>query len=357
MPMGDPFSWSLPLGRIFGIRIRCHVLFVLTALVIILSAWFRPSELVLPPGRWSDAFILVALLVAFVAWHEMGHCIAARSLDGDVASVTLWPLGGLDAVEVPLRPGPVLIVAACGPLANLVAAFGLGIVLYWMYQLQPPFSLGWSPFRETADDQGAVLAQLASAGGLSVKVHDWRTALLARAFWINWILLVANVLLPAFPLDGSRLLQCLIWRRFGLRQATLATGYLGILTMFGIGIYAVLAGNLLVLCAALFIYRIIQSQMILLESSSEEAILTRGFILEPPVLDERAAGRRRAGVWQRWLHRRAVRRIQREQALREAEEQRMDRLLDKVQQQGLDALSEDERRFLKRVSDRYRNRQ
>jgi stage IV sporulation protein FB len=355
--MADPFSWSFPLGRILGVRIRCHVLFVLTALVLILSTWFHPAEAAVPAGRWIDAFILIALLLSFVAWHELGHCLAARTLDGDVASTTLWPLGGLDAVEVPLRPRPVLIVAASGPLANLLAALGLGIVLYWMCQLQPPLSLSWSPCREMSDDQGAILAHLTSAGGTPIQVHDWRTALLARAFWINWILLVANLGLPAFPLDGGRLLQCLLWPRFGLRQATLATGYLGVLTMFGIGIYAVLAKNLLVLCAALFIYRVIQSQMILLETRSEEAILTRGFVLESPAADERAPLRRRAGIWSRWLHRRAVRRIQREQTMRESEELRMDTLLAKVQQQGLEALSEEEKRFLKRVSDRYRNRQ
>src|SRR5437763_16824553 len=120
--MADPFSWSLPLGRILGIRIRIHVLFVLTALVVILSTWFHPSEPALPAGRWIDAFIRVALLVSFVAWHEFGHCLGARMLDGDLASVTLWPLGGLDAVEMPLRPRPVLIMADCGPLANLLAA-------------------------------------------------------------------------------------------------------------------------------------------------------------------------------------------------------------------------------------------
>src|SRR5436190_22191178 len=133
--MADPFSWSLPLGRIFGVRVRCHVLFVLTALVVILSTWFHPSEVALPPGRLFDAFIVVALLVSFVAWHEIGHCLAARSLDGDVASVTLWPLGGLDAVEVPPKPRPVLIVAASGPLANLLAACGLGTFLDWLDQL------------------------------------------------------------------------------------------------------------------------------------------------------------------------------------------------------------------------------
>src|SRR5262249_8906107 len=141
--MADPFSWSLPLGRILGVRIRFHVLFVLTALVVILSTWFHPAEPVLPPGRWIDAFLIVLLLLFFVVWHEIGQCLAARTLDGDVASVTIWPLGGLDAVEVPLRPRPILIVAACGPLANLLALGVLGILLYWLFQLQPPFGLGW----------------------------------------------------------------------------------------------------------------------------------------------------------------------------------------------------------------------
>src|SRR5262249_1759660 len=130
--MADPFSWSLPLGRILGVRIRVHVLFVLTALVIILSTWFHSAEVAVPSARWVDALVLVALLVFFVAWHEMGHCLGARALDGDVASVTLWPLGGLDAADIPLRPKPVLLVAASGPLANLFAAGGIGMVLYWM---------------------------------------------------------------------------------------------------------------------------------------------------------------------------------------------------------------------------------
>ena len=61
--------------------------------------------------------------------------------------------------------------------------------------------------------------------------------------------------------------------------------------------------------------------------------------------------------WQRWKKARLERKIQREEEQRVAEERRLDELLDKVQREGMAALTDEERRFLKRVSDRYRNRQ
>ena len=74
--------------------------------------------------------------------------------------------------------------------------------------------------------------------------------------------------------------------------------------------------------------------------------------------DEPPAPRvRRKSWWQRWLQERAAKKVQREAEQREAEEKRMDELLDKIQRHGRDSLTAEEQRFLKRVSERYRNRQ
>jgi hypothetical protein len=73
-------------------------------------------------------------------------------------------------------------------------------------------------------------------------------------------------------------------------------------------------------------------------------------------LEREAPPRRRPSFWQRWLQKRAAERLRRELAEREGEENRMDMLLEKVQREGLQALTDEERRFLTRVSARYRNK-
>jgi hypothetical protein len=102
-------------------------------------------------------------------------------------------------------------------------------------------------------------------------------------------------------------------------------------------------------------------QWIMLEGGGDDSLLgydfSQGYTSlerDQPVPRRR---RRRPSFWQRWWQRRAARKLQRQQEQRQAEERRMDELLQKVQQKGLQSLSDEERRFLKRVSDKYRNRQ
>ena len=99
----------------------------------------------------------------------------------------------------------------------------------------------------------------------------------------------------------------------------------------------------------------------LLETGGEDSLFGYDFSQGYTSLerDERVqAGptRRRTGWWKRWRQNRAAQKLQREQEQREAEERRMDELLVKVHREGKAALTDEERRFMKRVSDRYRNR-
>ena len=129
----------------------------------------------------------------------------------------------------------------------------------------------------------------------------------------------------------------------------------------GVDVLALITSEVWVLLLAGFIYVSCRRQWIVLETGGEEGLFgydfSQGYTsLErdqpaPPV-------RRRPNWFQRWLHRRAERRTRREQEQRESEERRMDELLAKVQSVGLQGLTDEERRFLTRVSAKYRrNRQ
>jgi hypothetical protein len=109
---------------------------------------------------------------------------------------------------------------------------------------------------------------------------------------------------------------------------------------------------------AIFIYISCRQQWIILETGGEEALFGYDFSQGYTSLerDQPPPRRREPSFYQRWKQRRAARKLQREQEQRESEERRMDELLQKVQQEGLHSLTDEERRFLTRVSAKYRNR-
>src|SRR5260370_38790469 len=117
--MRDLMTWSLPLGRLFGITIRVHILFPFVALGLILRVAFQ-KEPVPIAGSWIDAAMVMGLLFFCVLLHEFGHCAGARYVDGDAHEVLLWPLGGLAGIDVPHTPRANFIAVASGPAAKLL---------------------------------------------------------------------------------------------------------------------------------------------------------------------------------------------------------------------------------------------
>jgi len=342
--MRDPLTWSLPFGRLFGVAVRVHVLFPVVAAGLVLRAGFRG-------GSWDGALGLTALVVMgllflAVLLHELGHCFGARFVDGDAHEILLWPLGGLAAIEVPHTPRANFLTAAAGPFVNLVLAVGCALLLAAL-AVRPPLSPWW-------DVYGKVLYTW--DGAELMQPNPW-WLLLARFFWVNWVLFLLNVVLIGFPLDGGRMFQCLLWPRLGFRQATQSAIFAGFITMLLVGIYAIARDDTLFLALALFIYFTCRQQWILLETGGEESLFGYDFSQGYTSLEQEATPRRRRqSFWQRWLQRRAARKRQKEQEQRELEERRMDELLEKVQREGLQSLTDEERRFLTRVSAKYRNR-
>jgi Zn-dependent protease len=367
--MQDPFSWSFPLGRFFGIPVKVNVLFPIVAAGLILRAAFQKD---VPAGSWIDATMLMALLFVVILLHEFGHCFGARAVDGDAQEVMMWPLGGLAFVDVPHTPRANFIATAAGPAVNVIICIVSGLLFCWMTNFQyrlplnpipaaPP--LGWTPYR--INDAGAIL--LYHWDGSTPQMDAATTTPLAwvitaRLFWVSWVTFLLNVLVPGFPLDGGRMFQCAVWWRTDYRRGTLAAVYAGFIAALVFGIVAILGNELLALCLALFIYVACRRQWMILEGGGEDSLLGYDFSQGYTSLerDQPPAPRRRRprpNFWQRWWQRRAQRKQQRQQQQRIAEERRMDQLLEKVQRDGLHSLTDEERRFLKRVSDKYKNRQ
>ncbi len=362
--MHDPFAWSFPLGRLFGVTIRIHWLFPFVALAVILHAAFgkHPGGTPFPPGLWIDATILMLLLFLSVLWHEYAHCFSARALGGEATEVLLWPLGGLANVDLPHRPRAHFLCAFAGPASNLLLCAVCLVALLFLAEkmVVPPLNpLGVWPAREYPNDEAKIFVKLSTYSGETL-YHDplfspavW----VARFFWVNWVGALFNLVLIGFPMDAGRMLQATLWPHVGYRHATLAAVYCGFVVAAIIGLYAVVNGSVLSLCLALFIVDACRRQWMMLESGGEEGIFgydfSQGYTsLERGNVD--ALPRVRVSWWRRWTQRRAAKRLLREMEQREAEERRLDELLDKVHRQGRASLTAEEERFMKRVSDRYR---
>jgi Zn-dependent protease len=356
--MRDPFTWSLPLGRLFGITVRVHIVFF----IFIVVMWLKKLGPDSRPGEASAMLVLMLLLFLSVLLHEFGHCFAARHVDGEANEVLLWPLGGLARCEVPHSPWAHFITAAGGPLVNLLLCVLSGAVLVLFFSFQPSFNplpdQAWSTVLYNFADGKTYASEW---GPRNYELMATGPHLVAQFFWVNWFGFLLNVLLCGFPLDGGRMLQAILWPRFGYRSAMRAAIFVGFVVMFITAAYALIQNELMVLCLGIAIYLACKQEWINLEMGGDESLFgydfSQGYTSlerdQPPV-----QRKKRPNFFQRWLQRRAAKKLQRQQEQQEADERRMDELLDKIAREGIQALTDEENRFLKRVAeDRNRHRQ
>lgn len=414
----EPLNWSMPLpGTILGVGVRVHILFPCIALGVIL--WVATShEFATGQHLWANAAAVMAILFISVLLHEFGHLIAARRVGGDAMELLIWPLGGLVEPDLPQSPGAHFWTAIYGPAVNFGLALCAGTALVILGFIPPlnPFASPFNPrmdnwreeityfsvanpgepeywfyrdpetqrlqsaklaFDQTDDGRrypkpGNSLDPKKSVSGeywleqpnvqlQPARLTNWQV-LLAQFFSVNALLFWVN-LLPAFPLDGGKLLQCWLWWRGERRQAIATAAYVGFLVMLAVGVYAIAVNDLLPAILAAMIYVRCRQQLLQLEESEDEpssigydfsqgyTSLERHESENPP-----APPPPRRGWLRRMLDRRAELRRQREEQRRIEEERRLDELLDKIHRHGKQALSNDEVRFLTRMSSRYPNR-
>ena len=129
-PLDNPINWSFRAGRLFGIQIRVHIMFVLCALVLV---WMQFPEAGAPrPPLWRiiiDGLGTYTLLFVIVLLHEFGHCAGARYTGGEADEILLWPLGGLAYVAPPHKSAAHMITAVAGPMVNVVLCAVCSVVL------------------------------------------------------------------------------------------------------------------------------------------------------------------------------------------------------------------------------------
>lgn len=223
-------KWSFKIGRAFGIQLRVHITFFL---IIAYAAYIWGVGL---EGGYSGAVygsFLISLLFVCVVIHELCHSLMAIHYGGEVASITLLPIGGVSLLKhMPEEPGKELRVSVVGPLSNVVIALLLGIV----YVVLPGKADVVS-----AEDFSNMLT--------SVSLQGFITYLLV----INLLLAVFN-LLPAFPLDGGRVLRSLLAQRMSYVRATRLAVRAGQIFAFALGLAGLLLGAWLWILIAVFIY-------------------------------------------------------------------------------------------------------
>jgi Zn-dependent protease len=194
-------KYALPLGRILGIKVQVHWTFAIILFWIIyvsLRAGANTEQTV-----WAVLFILA--IFGCVVLHEFGHAIAARNYGINTKDITLLPIGGLARLEkIPEKPKEELVVALAGPLVNVLIFFVL------------------MPFVRMPEDLEAAEQWMFTDPG----------NFLYKLVVINLWLAVFNMI-PAFPMDGGRVLRAALSFKFPRHHATRIASSLGQMLAIG----------------------------------------------------------------------------------------------------------------------------
>lgn len=241
-------GWSFQLGVIAGIPLRVHATFVL------LMLWISISHLLHGHG-WSaalNALTLMGAMFAAVVLHELGHALMARRYGIRTLDITLLPIGGVARLErVPTGSGAEVLIALAGPLVNVALAGAAFLAL-----------------------------QLSGSAVGDPIVGSVTAPLLPQLFWLNLWLAAFN-LLPAFPMDGGRVLRGLLAARIPHANATRYAALIGQGFALLFGLVGLLVNPILILIA-LFIWIAAQEEA---QASAAHSVLSEYSAAEAMVRD------------------------------------------------------------------------
>ena len=205
---------SIRLFKVFGISVNLHVTFLLL-LVFFLSGGIK----------WLALLIGV---FCFVTLHELCHSLVAKSYGIEVREITLLPIGGVASMSsMPEKPSQEFFISIAGPLFNLIV---VAVLYVPMKKLLGAEVLFYRPF----------------------STATWPLTF-AYLYWINLILAIFN-LIPAFPMDGGRVLRALLAQKLGYQKATRIAVNLGHLFALVFAYLGIVGFNIILVVIAVFIY-------------------------------------------------------------------------------------------------------
>ena len=208
---------SLRIAKIFGIPVQVHWSFTLLFLFVIYVGKSRDAS-------WANIGVFGLFVIALficVLLHEFGHALSARYYGVKTRDITILPIGGVARLDkLPEKPFQEFVVAIAGPAVNVVIYLVLALFLHFVYSVQFSFN------ELLADDSNELIV-------------DPTVGFFATLMQANLMLVVFNMI-PAFPMDGGRVLRALLSMPFGRVQATKVAAFLGQTIAIGFFVYALL---------------------------------------------------------------------------------------------------------------------
>ncbi len=213
-------TWSFPIGRLLGSELRVHSTFFLLLLWIAVASYMQGGM----AAAIENSLFVLALFACVIA-HEYGHALMARRYGIHTPDITLLPIGGMARLErMPEKPAQEVAVALAGPAVSIAIWAILSLFLGFQNTL--------AGLENIADPSQGFLARLAA---------------------LNLFLAIFN-LLPAFPMDGGRVLRALLATSTDRVTATRLAATAGQIMAFLFGFLGLMSGNVLLLLIALFIF-------------------------------------------------------------------------------------------------------
>lgn len=214
-------KWSWKIGRLAGINVYMHATFLLLILFVLYANYSSGGDL----ASSISGIVFVLIIFACIVLHELGHALTARRFGVQTRDIVLLPIGGVARLErMPEKPSEELAVAAAGPLVNVVIAAALLTIL-----LAAGIHPTWEDLRWVG-------------GGFAMK-------LMVVNVW-----LVGFNLLPAFPMDGGRVLRALLALRWDYDRATRTAARVGQGMAAVFGIAALFTADFWLFFIAIFVW-------------------------------------------------------------------------------------------------------
>ncbi len=323
----SPLIFGFPVGTLWGARVRVSPFFLLILL------WLAG------PLGWKVGLLAFAIFTITTLLHEYGHVFAARLTGGDADEVILWPLGGLALCRRAPTFQSEFLTPAAGPLVDLAICV---LLLPWIIPSDQFWTLVHPIYFPRIDlSQGFV------------------QSVVMLTFALNWKLLLLN-LLPMLPLDGASMWHAIArhrWEPIVAKTAMLVVSTIThvILACVAMNIDSSIGIGLLLLTYILLPITILE--WIRLQAANLIGVEMEDSENYDSFDDDENGQPRRTrtpGLFERWKLERERKRQEKEELERVETEARLDALLEKVHQTGIDSLTEAEKRFLKKASARYR---